>query len=244
MDPLMISAAGGMQTRLESLDLLANNLANASTTGFKADREAFSLYVSDASAAAESAPAPLPLIQSRWTDQSQGVLVNTANANDLALDGPGYFVVSGPSGPLYTRGGSFRVTKDGRLTTSEGYEFQTVEPRQIQADPQSPVEITSDGAVLQQGQVLGHLKVVDGLTADGLEKRSGAYVAWSRGTPAPAGAATQVKQGMLESSNTNPTESAVRLISVLRQFESLQRAVTVGNEMNRHAVEEVARTGS
>jgi len=244
MDSLMVSAAGGIRTRMESLDLLANNLANSSTTGFKADRESFSLYASDESASGDAAPAPLPLIQSKWTDQSQGVLVNTSNPADLALEGPGYFAVDGPSGSLYTRGGAVRINQDGRLTTSDSYELQTVEPRRVRADPLRPLEITSDGAVTQQGEVLGHLKIVDGLTSDALEKRSGAYVAWSRGTPAAAGAGTLVRQGMLESSNTNPAESAVRLITVLRQSESLQRAVSLGNEMNKHAVEEVARAGS
>jgi flagellar basal-body rod protein FlgF len=244
MDSLMISAAAGMRSRLESLDLVANNLANSSTVGFKADRESFSLYSSAESANSDDPSSPLPLIQSRWTDQSQGVLVNTGQALDLALEGPGYLAVDGASGALYTRGGSFRIDKDGRLTTSEGFELQTVEPRRIRLDPNQPFTIGADAIVRQSGEALGQLKVVDGLTAEGLEKRGSTYVAWASGTPAAAGSKTQFRQGMLESSNTNPADSAVRMISVLRQFESLQRAVQMGNEMNKRSVEEVARLGS
>ena len=244
MDSLMISAAGGIRARLESLDLLANNLANASTTGYKADREAYSLYASEESKAADDSPAPLPLIQSRWSDLRQGVLVTTDNPLDLALVGPGNFVVDGPNGPLYTRNGSFRLQKDGRLTTADGYELSTVEPRRIRANPLRSIEIATDGAVRQDGQVLGHLQIAGAVGPEALEKRAGAYFSLSSPTPVPAGPATEVRQGMLEASNTNPAESAIRLISVLRQFESLQRAVQLGSEMNKHAVEEVARPGS
>lgn len=244
MDSLMISAAAGMRSRLESLDLVANNLANASTTGYKADRESFSLYSSGESAASEDPSTPLPVVQARWTDLRQGVLVQTGGALDLALEGPGHLAVDGPSGTLFTRGGTFRIDKDGRLTTAEGYELQTIEPRRLRLDPSLPFTMGTDGTVRQQGQDLGRLKIVDGLTAEGLEKRGASYVAWAGGTPAAAPASTLLRQGMLESSNTNPAESAVRMISVLRQFESLQRAVQMGNEMNKRSVEEVARLGS
>jgi flagellar basal-body rod protein FlgF len=240
----MISAASGMRSRLESLDLVANNLANASTVGFKADRESFSLYSTEESATSTDPSSPLPVIQARWTDLSQGVLVSTGQPLDLALDGSGYLAVDSPSGALYTRGGSFRIDKDGRLTTPEGYEVQTVEPRRIRLAPNQPFTIGADAIVRQGGEALGQVKVVDGLTADGLDKRGSTYVAWASGTPAPAGAATKLQQGMLESSNTNPADSAVRMISILRQFESLQRAVQMGNEMNKRSVEEVARLGS
>jgi flagellar basal-body rod protein FlgF len=240
LDPLTISAAGGLRARIESLDLLANNLANSSTAGFKADQESFNLYLSkDASADA------LPFVESRWTDLRQGVLQSTGNPLDLALSGSGFFVVDGPTGALYTRNGSLQVTRDGRLTTKDGYELQTVEPRRIRADPNLPIEVGEDGTVCQQGQELGHLKLAGAPAQEKISKRDGVYFSWV----APAGetsaaAKATIRQGALESSNTSPAASAVRLVNLLRQFESLQRAIQLGGEMNRRSIEDVARTGS
>src|SRR5262245_55653181 len=110
MDPLLIAAASGMKARMESLDMLANNIANAGTAGFKADREFYNLYRRE-----------LPLIENRWTDFSQGNLLPTGNSLDLALTGPGFFALNGPNGTIYTRNGSFRISKAHQLTSTDGY---------------------------------------------------------------------------------------------------------------------------
>src|SRR5579859_2921089 len=118
MDPISILAAGGIRSRMESLDLLANNLANAATSGYKSDREFYSLFTSDY---AQGNTSTLPLVERKWTDFSQGLLQNTSNPMDVALSGNGFFAVNGPSGPLYTRNGSFQVGYSGNLSTSDGY---------------------------------------------------------------------------------------------------------------------------
>ena len=113
MDPLTATAASGLRARMESLDLLANNVANAATGGYKADREFYSLYA-DPEAADSGSASAMPLIEKPWTDLSQGVLQNTGGPFDLALSGRGFFAVNGPSGPLYTRNGSFRLAAEPR----------------------------------------------------------------------------------------------------------------------------------
>ena len=89
MDTLTISAASGMRARMESLDMLANNMANADTNGYKTDREFYNLYVSPEAEAAEGSPATLPVIERPWTDFSQGSLRPTGSPLDLALTGKG-----------------------------------------------------------------------------------------------------------------------------------------------------------
>src|SRR2546429_990989 len=107
MDPMTATAASGLRARMESLDLLANNVANASTGGYKADREFYSLYV--APEAADNNPlSTMPVIERPWVDHSQGTLHSIGNPLDLALSGRGFFAVNGPNGPLYTRNGNFR----------------------------------------------------------------------------------------------------------------------------------------
>jgi flagellar hook-basal body protein len=120
MDPMTALAASGLRARMESLDLLANNIANAGTGGYKADREFYSLYTAPEAAGDDPLQA-MPLIESHWTDHAQGALHATGNPLDVALDGKGFFAVNGPGGPLYTRNGNFRLAPDGRLTTQEGY---------------------------------------------------------------------------------------------------------------------------
>ena len=126
MDTLTIAAAGGMQSRMQSLDMLANNLANTGTGGYKNDREFYNLYVSaENDSGPDGSAAALPIIEKPWTDFSQGTLRATGSAWDLALSGKGFFAVDGPSETLYTRNGNFRVTAAGSLVTAEGYKVRT-----------------------------------------------------------------------------------------------------------------------
>jgi flagellar hook-basal body protein len=119
MDPLTTSAANGMRARLESLDLLANNIANSSAPGFKADREFFGTYLSEEAAESPDGTNPpiLPVIERNWTDFAQGSMTPTGGPLDVALNGKGFFVATSPSGSVFTRDGSFRLSKDGQLET-------------------------------------------------------------------------------------------------------------------------------
>ncbi|MGJ5820748.1 flagellar hook-basal body protein [Paludibaculum fermentans] len=246
MDPLTTTAAAGMRSRLETLDLLSNNLANVSTPGFKADREAYSLYMAEESLlAAEAGGIPqvsAPVIETNRTDYSQGLLTSTGNSTDLALSGPGFFQVDGPNGTLLTRNGRLQVARNGQLTTVDGYELSTLEPRRIRLNPDAPFSVDPDGTVRQDGAAMGRLKLVNLHPQTQAARREGLYFSLDGGgsqglTPASA----EVRQGSLEASNYSAAEAAVKLVGVLRQFEALQRASQLGAEMSRRAVEEVAR---
>ena len=242
MDNLTVSAAGGMQARMQSLDMLANNLANTETGGYKTDREFYNLYVSaEASGGEDGTAAVLPVIERPWTDYAQGTLRTTGNLSDLALTGKGFFAVDGPSGSLFTRNGSFRVSPAGSLVTAEGYKVRTVSGRDLNIDTSRPLDVAPDGTVLQDGQTLGQLQIADFADTGVLAKQGNSYFS-SSAAAQPSGA--HVAQGKLESSNVGAAESAVRLVAVMRQFEMLQKAATLGAQMSRQAVEEVARVAS
>jgi flagellar basal-body rod protein FlgF len=241
MDTLAAVAASGLRARMESLDLLANNIANASTGGYKADREFYTLY-SGSDYAEADVSSTMPLIEKHWTDYAQGTLHSTGNALDVALDGPGFFSVNGPAGPLYTRNGNFRLASDGRLTSSDGYAVRSQDGTPIVLDAARNLQIAPDGTVTQDGAVVGQLQITDFTSTAGLTKQGSNYFRAS--DPNLRGAvpsSTTVAQGQLESSNTGPAESAVRLVGIMRQFEMLQKAVTLGADMNKHAIEEVAK---
>ena len=250
MDALTISAASGLRARMETLDMLANNLANAATGGFKSDREFYSLYVSgDAQASADATPGALPttvpVIEKHWTDFSQGLLMPTGNSLDLALSGKGFFSVTSPSGPLYTRNGSFHLSASGELVTAEGYPLRVQGAKTIRTQSPAALQVLPDGEVRQEGQTLGKLDLMAFSDTTPVVKQGNNYfsVADPNAKLAPAVDA-RVEQGKIENSNVSPAEAAVRLVSVMRQFEMLQRAISLGADMNRRAVEEVARVGS
>ena len=236
---------------MESLEMLANNLANASTAGYKSDREFYSLYVAPEAVAAFEAGqstrlSTLPVIERHWTDFSQGTLTPTGNPLDLALSGKGFFVVVGPRGPLYTRNRGFRLSPQGVLETQEGYPVRTVlegsPERVIRAEPSPPLEVSAEGTVRQRGQVLGRLEIVDFPEPGIVNKHGRNYFRLVDPKAAPVAAAlAEVQQARLESSNFGAAEAAVRLVSIMRQFEMLQKTVQLSAEMNRRALEEVAR---
>jgi flagellar basal-body rod protein FlgF len=187
----------------------------------------------------------MPVIEKPWTDFSQGLLSSTGNPLDLALSGTGFFAVNGPGGPLYTRNGSFRLAKDGQLTTTDGYAVRNADGNSLTLLGAGPVQIAADGTVTQDGVAVGQLQIADFTSTAGLVKQGSNYFQAADPSAAPSAAqGTSVGQGQLEGSNAGSSESAVRLISVMRQFEMLQKAVSLGAEMNRQAIEQVAKVGS
>src|ERR1700730_1568593 len=243
MDPLTSAAASGIRARLESLDMLANNIANSSTPGFKADREFYGLYLSAEAANSPSGTSPtrLPVIERQWTDFTQGSLMPTGNPLDLALSGPGFFVAQSPSGPVFTRDGSFRLSLRGELITQDGDKIQGQDRKPILLDRMRPVEIGSDGTVRQDGQDVAQIVVVNFPDPTMLAKRGNNYFRSDLSALPPASTQAEILQGRIEAANYQPAESVVRLVNILRQFETLQKALAIGGEMNRRAVDDVAR---
>jgi flagellar basal-body rod protein FlgF len=245
MDPLTALAASGMRSRTESLELVANNLANTSTAGYKADGESYNLYFGESAwdGYLENRPpaGEMPIVERNWSDLSQGTLLETGDPNDFALAAPGFFVAQTSSGPLYTRGGHFRVSKKGMLETREGYPVLATSGQPVRLDPVKPFTISPSGEISQDGSAAGTLQVVDVDRVDALTKRGGTYFVLS-----PVGKTTpvqqpQILQGKVESSNVESSYAAVKLVGVLRQFEMMQRAVRIAGDMGRQSVEQVAK---
>lgn len=244
MDNLSISAASGMRSRMESLDMLANNLANVETGGYKADREFYSLFVGeDASGNPVTGElSTLPVIESQWVDHSQGNLRNTANPLDLAIEGEGYFPVETPNGVRYTRNGSLRVSQTGTLSTADGQNVLGTDGAAITLQQNLPIDVSADGTVSQAGQLAGQIGLA-AFDANALRKIGFNYYAPPAGST-PRAATGSILQGKLEESNVGAAESAVRLVAIMRQFEMLQKAMSIGNELNRRAIEEVAKVAA
>jgi flagellar basal-body rod protein FlgF len=234
MDPLLISAASGMKARMDTLDMLANNIANSGTTGFKSDREFYDVYDQH-----------LPVIKTQWTDFSQGSMVATGNPLNLALSGKGMFALNSPNGVVYSRTGDFRISKTNQIETPEGYTIRNLldQGLPITVDPDQPIDISKDGTVSQSGQALGQIQVDSpDSTPQALSRLGNSYFMSGAGVPvSKASNSTEILQGEVEQSNVSVSESAVRLVGVMRQFEMLQKAMNISSDMGKRAIEEVAR---
>jgi len=234
MDQLLITAASGIKARTDSLDMLANNMANSGTAGFKGDREFYNLY--------EQA---LPVVERQYTDFSQGQFVATGNPLNVALNGKGFFALNSPSGTVYTRAGNFHVSTANELETQEGYTVRNVldNGHPLKVDPKQNIQIAKDGTVRQGGQDLGQIEIAQPSSpSDTLKKLGSTYFALvDKNGAAPLSTDTEVLQGQIEQSNVPAADSAVKLVSVMRQFEMMQKAISLGTEMNKQAISEVAK---
>jgi flagellar basal-body rod protein FlgF/flagellar basal-body rod protein FlgG len=234
------AASTGLLARTQELDLAANNLANANTSGFRGQRVSFKSQMMTASTSvAARAVSSFGVLGDSRTDFAQGSLQQTGNPLDLALEGSGFFAVQSPTGTQYTRNGNFHLTKDGALVTAQGY--PVLGDKGPVTLPGGTAEISSTGVISVNGDVAGQLQLTEFDPSVPLTSLGEANFS------APSAAATTatkltVRQGSLESSNINPIECAVGLVEIQRNAEMMQRALsTFHNEFNRIAAQDLPK---
>jgi flagellar basal-body rod protein FlgF len=242
MDSGFYAACTALASRTKALDTIANNLANASTIGFRAQHNTFSSVLADANNEAGSMGAALNnygIMSGTTLDMTQGALQKTGNQMDVAIQGSAFFEVETANGPMYTRNGSFQVSSKGQLVTATG------DPVMGQGGPISIVPgtltISADGTISSKGAIAGKLKLVDFPTGTKIESAGQNYYSAPAGT-AVAATDSKVSQGMLESSNVNPILGMVELITAQRTAEMMQKQLTMYNsEMDKTATQELPK---
>ncbi len=251
-------ARTGLEAQDARMRVIANNLANIGTTGFKRDRADFATlaYQEQRVAGQQSTnqtayAVGLNLgtgvqVQGTTRINSQGTLTQTGNTLDLALDGDGFFQVELPGGGQtgYTRAGNFTLSPQGNLVTSEGY--AVTPPIQIPSGSQS-ITVAPDGTVsaVQPGQsapvLVGQLQVASFINPAGLQSIGDNFLVETAASgAAESGQAGQlgrgsIRQGMLESSNVNVVEELVEMIEAQRAYEINSKMVSAVDEMLRNA---------
>ena len=257
MDSGYYAACAGLRARSQALELMSNNLANAQTTGYRSGSTTFQSLLAarspDSLPALNRAVNDFGVLGNSVVDLSPGSMEHTGGELDLALEGKGFFVVqagpgqigTGQAGPgkagdvLYTRNGGFRVSAQGQLLTAGGNPVLGDQgPLQL---PSGTVVIAPDGTISVNGLNAGKIRVAEFASGTALKSEGNSYYSAPTDS-AQAAKGSSVRQGLLESSNVNTVTAAVDLITVQREAEMLQRALSVFNtEFQRIAAQDLPK---
>ncbi len=244
MNSGLYAALSGNLAAMRRLDVISNNLANATTPGFKRDRLQFESLLAAVNnptrVITPTGDAPILAGEQFFTDYSSGPAKQTGNSLDLALDGEGFFVVNTPEGRAYTRQGNFRLDSANRLVTADGHQVLGGGPLTLTG---GRVDIDSEGKVFVDGGQVGTLDVVDFPKPYNLQKIGNALFipadpAAGGPQPAPPG---RVRQGFIEESNVSTIAEMTQLIEANRYFEACQKVVRSYDEMAGKAANELGR---
>ncbi len=218
---------------MQEMRAIANNIANASTTGFRAEEVIFAEHV--AAIGPDHPSLSMATADVRRTVMTQGALSQTGGPFDLAVEGEGYFMVQTPEGERLTRAGHFTPNQNGDLVTSEGYPVLDAggAPVFVPTDA-GRVAISADGTISAGGQPIGQIGLVVPLDPNGMLREDGVRFRADGGVePAPNG---RMMQGFLEDSNVNPILQIGRMIEVQRAYELGQNFLQSEDERIRGAI--------
>jgi flagellar basal body rod protein FlgG len=202
----IVTSARSLSFLLRAQEVTANNLANANTDGFKADRLTAWLE--------SGAASPIPV---QRTDLQQGTLRDTGRPLDISLDGPGFFVAGTDQGERLVRGGSLHLDAASRLVNADGIPLLGETGPIVVSG--SKIEVESDGTVMVDGTKAGQLRIVTVQDPSTLRKEGmGRFVASTPLIAAEAG--TLVRQGSVEQANLDPLSSTIDLVSIQRAYSA------------------------
>ena len=243
MDNALYVGLSRQMTLRRELDVVANNIANANTTGFKVEQLMVRTEpAKPARTVGGSYPVKFVLDDGVARDFGQGALSKTDGDFDLAIEGNGFFKVSTGGGERYTRDGRFTMGADGKLLTQNGNAVLDDGGGEILLDPlKGPVTIAKDGTVSQGAERAGKIAVVRMADLASLRKDGdNLYRNISNDTPQAATDAV-IHQGMLEASNVQSIKQITKLIEVNRAYESVAKMMDQTAELSRSAVERMGK---
>ena len=243
---MYLAAAGAMVQQMR-LEVLANNIANINTNGYKGEKTVFRvtetpISPNQAPTADESQPLVpyAPPFEAR-IDFSQGALRETGNPLDVAINGSGFFSIQTPDGIEYTRQGSFSLNEDGVLVTQDGYPVLG-EGGEITLEA-GRVEIDLEGAVYLDGDEVGRLQITDFNNLDTLKKvGNGRFVATDQTAVGERPQDTTLSQKYIETANVNPIMAMTEMIETSRAFEAYQKVIQTADEATSTSINNVGKT--
>ncbi len=221
------------------MDIVANNIANVSTNGFKAQRVLFQL---DEVRPVPSQPLDFVIDRGTYRDLSVGAITQTGNPLDVALNGEGYLSVRLPNGEtMYTRNGGFAVSTEGGLVDLKGNAVlgEGGSDISIPADAKN-ISIGIDGTVSTETSIIGKLQINEFANAQNLKPYGDNYYRAEGAEPLP-NANTRVMQGAIEGSNVRGVAEMTSMMEITRAYQSVQKILESEHERVRNAISKIVR---
>ena len=218
---LYVSLSGQLALQ-RRLDTIANNVANSTTPGFRAENVTFESIVSQT----QSTQVAYSSAGNNTFSQRSGPIVHTNNPLDIAVNGNAYLSVNGATGPVYTRDGRMRISAQGALENLNGQQVLDAGGGPIQINPnRGPIQISRDGTISQNGARVGKIGLFAiPATAKLVRSEGAAVVPDAPAEPVVDFVGNGIVQGYIENANVNPVLEMTRLISVTRAFEAMTAA--------------------
>jgi len=234
-------SSSAMQYLDEKLDVVANNLANSETTGFKRSGIAFNQQLVAEQAKyrnqIDTDPLPQGTIKT-YIENTQGPIKQTSNPFNFALEGRGYFTLQTPNGVAWTRDGSFTMNEDGYLTTMDG-NFVMGDYGPILIDGKK-FTMSDHGDIIIDNIIINKLQIQD-FSKDSVVQK-GSNLLYPKGnTMLFTDPEAKIRQGYLESSNISIVKEMISMISINRQYQANERAIRTNDEALQKAVSQIAR---
>ena len=224
------------------MDVIANNIANMNTTGFKSEQPLFAEHLVHNRGDDRVAGDTLSFVldQATLRDTSAGGLEATGNALDIAIRGEGFFAVETPAGEQYTRNGRFRLSPDGQLITEHGHPVLGQGGAPLVFGPaDTEITISKSGVISSTRGEIGQLRIVDFKDQQRLMMVAGGLM--TADTPATDVAFPEVEQGMIETSNVEAIREMTRMIEVHRSYDRAKQLIDREDERIRTMMETYAR---
>lgn len=221
---------------MREMAVVANNIANASTTGFRREGVVFSEFV----AAMDSDPSlSMAHASGRHVDLGQATVSQTGGSLDFAIQGPGFFLIETPEGEGLTRAGSFTPSADGELVTPDGNRLLDAGGAPVFLPPDAKaVTLARDGTLSANGQPIAQIGLWQPADPMALRHQSGTLFAAEALEPVEDGV---ILQGMLEDSNVEPVSEITRMIQVQRAYELGQKFLDAEDERVRGVIQTLGR---
>ncbi len=246
MDTASYIALSRQMGLFRQMDVIANNIANANTDGYKSESMMFAELVSQSASDAMGRSEGVSFTNDIATirDVGQGALQHTGRELDAAIDGKGYFVVDTPLGERYTRAGSFQVDSEGDLITSQGYKVRGGSIAFSETDLN--ITIREDGLITVKTSAgteeRSNLEIVKFENEQALKKvGNGLYTATEIPLAADSLSDYKISQGMVEKSNVNSTTQLTEMIKVNRGVGSASKLIGDLHELQRRAISTISR---
>jgi flagellar basal-body rod protein FlgF len=250
MENALLIGLSRQMTLERQMDVVANNVANVNTTGYKADKSLFQEYL--ASGAHEDdfrgSDRRVSYVTDRatWHDFSQGTAEATKNPLDVAIDGKAFLAVQTPRGERYTRDGSLQINAQGQLVTSAGYPVLGNAGPIVFQPTDKEVTINADGGVsVLEGlsridSIRGKLRLVSFAQAQKLVKEGANLYAPGEGNAAQPDTTSKVRQGFVEKSNVNSVAEMSKMIEVTRAYTQISAMLQQQGDLRKSALDKLA----